>query len=636
MMRLLLLAGLVMVAMLALPACGDGDDEAPASEAEVTRAEEVATPTETAMEEPAPAETMEEEADQCAGPTPENHEDVPRNCTLIILLWAGVEGRNPDWGSFNNQVPGQVGGFHTGPLQTMAEPLIMFNVLTGEHENWLAESWEYNDDLTELTMKLREGIYWQDGMPFTAEDVAFTFNLVRDHQDEMVHTAEIHLMDRAEALDDRTILFVLKQPSPSWWVTTLTSNHGVTEQIFPKHVWEGLDDVLTFPFYDPDKGWPFGTGPYKLAEASAEQKIFIRDDDWWAAKAGFKELPLVQKVVYLPTRDETVRAQLIITNQIDFATFMPVPNTLKVLEENEHVVTWSRRDPPYGYVDWCPMGLMVNNASDHPVAQSANIRHAIYAGINQEQLIDDAERGAGISAFHLITPYDWFQPFEQNLQALYEKHGIDNKAHPERTEQLMTEEGYEKDSEGFWVKDGERIHMNIPVVDFWAHFVPLVVEQLRGLGFEATMDQIPGLSAEFARGEIPFDWTCKGPSGVKHMDPYYMLSLYTSATFRAIGDPPINPWATARFRNAEFDAIVDQMVTLSPDDPETMELFVDAMDIWFRELPDLYMAQLVLRHLANEYYWTGWSTKEENLGFLDPWQLEFKKTLLNLKPTGRE
>ena len=77
----------------------------------------------------------------------------------------------------------------------------MFNVLTGEHENWLAETWEYNDDFTEITMKLREGITWQDGMPFTAEDVAFTFNLVRDHQDEMVHTAEIHLMDRAEALD---------------------------------------------------------------------------------------------------------------------------------------------------------------------------------------------------------------------------------------------------------------------------------------------------------------------------------------------------------------------------------------------------------------------------------------------------
>ena len=60
---------------------------------------------------------------------------------------------------------------------------------------------------------------------------------------------------------------------------------------------------------------------------------------------------------------------------------------------------------------------------------------------------------------------------------------------------------------------------------------------------------------------------------------------------------------------------------------------MDAMDIYFRELPDIYIAQLVLRHMGNERYWEGWSTKEHNIRFLDPWQNEFMKTILSLKPT---
>src|SRR5207302_5692682 len=103
---------------------------------------------------------------------------VPRNQTFIAIQ-GGANGANPDFGNFNvRTVGGSVNGWHSGALQTMAEPLIMFNVLTGEYENWLAESWQYNPDFTEVTVKLRKGIEWSDGTPFTSNDVAFTFNVV--------------------------------------------------------------------------------------------------------------------------------------------------------------------------------------------------------------------------------------------------------------------------------------------------------------------------------------------------------------------------------------------------------------------------------------------------------------------------
>jgi hypothetical protein len=78
---------------------------------------------------------------------------------------------------------------------------------------------------------------------------------------------------------------------------------------------------------------------------------------------------------------------------------------------------------------------------------------------------------------------------------------------------------------------------------------------------------------------------------------------------------------------------VTQMSTLAPTDPKTKELFTEAMDIWFEEMPDIYISQLIIRHLGNEEYWTGWSLKDDNYGFLHPWQQEFLKTMFNLEPT---
>ncbi len=80
-------------------------------------------------------------------------------------------------------------------------------------------------------MTLRDGIEWSDGEPFTAEDVAFTFNSVRDHQKEATNAAEINFLKEAQVVDPKTVKFVLNEANPRWWATTLTSNHGVVEMM---------------------------------------------------------------------------------------------------------------------------------------------------------------------------------------------------------------------------------------------------------------------------------------------------------------------------------------------------------------------------------------------------------------------
>ncbi|MBV9359587.1 MAG: hypothetical protein JO023_29100, partial [Chloroflexi bacterium] len=71
--------------------------------------------------------------------------DVPRNKTFIAMQSSTNNGQNPVYNNFNIRTSGgAVDGWHSGALQTMSEPLIMFDVLTGDYENWLAENWTYN------------------------------------------------------------------------------------------------------------------------------------------------------------------------------------------------------------------------------------------------------------------------------------------------------------------------------------------------------------------------------------------------------------------------------------------------------------------------------------------------------------
>jgi peptide/nickel transport system substrate-binding protein len=574
-------------------------------------------------------ETVVVEATPVPEPTlkPGELKEVPRNRTLIIM-----NGGKP-YTVYDNQnpyIPGQDAGFHMGTLPACCEPLIMFNVLTGEAENWLAEEWEYNDDFTEITMALRKGVEWNDGTPFTANDVAFTFNLCRDNAASMVHLADLpEFLEEAQVVDDHTVKFVLKKANPAFWATTLTTNHGI--HVLPEHIWAD-QDPMTFTNHDIEKGWPVFTGPYRMVAASPEQKVYDLRDDWWAVEQGFKRKPKVERIIYLPQEEESKAALAIITNQIDMSPIVTVPTLKSIFAQNPKVISFTGHDPPYGYLDWCPIEMNVNCST--PPYDDKDIRWALSYAIDREKLVELAEGGAGVVAYHQFTPYKWFEPFDEALQPLYDQYQYDSAAHPDKVDEIMTGKGYSKDEEGFWVgPDGNRFEMNIHVPGWLRSYGPPLATQLRDAGFDATFDLSPGLGDLTQTGEHTPSFNCKGPSGVLGMDPYFMLAIYTSQYFRPTGEPAPIWWALSRWQNEEYDALVEQIAPLQADDPKAMELFVEAMEIWLSEMPDVYVAQLIIRYPMNTTYWVGWPSSAAPYGFPHSWQWELLKTFINLEPT---
>ncbi|MCE7988422.1 MAG: ABC transporter substrate-binding protein [Caldilinea sp. CFX5] len=553
---------------------------------------------------------------------------VPRARTLIVM--AGPANQYTQFNNHNPFSPDAYDAFHVGTLPAMVEPLIMFNVLTGEHENWLAERWEYNDDFTAITLKLRAGIKWDDGEPFTADDVVYSFNMMRDNAAGMVHLADLPaFLQEAVKVDDLTVRLLLKRPNPAFWATTLTTNHSPV--IVPKHIWADKNP-LEFTNFDLAAGLPVGSGPFKLVAASPQQKVYDRRTDWWAVATGFKPLPNVERIIYLPQQEESQAAQMMITNQLDMGPIMQVPTLKAVLAQNPKITMFTGQAAPYGYLDWCPTELNLN-ASEPPYDDKA-IRWALNYAIDRAKLVGLAEAGAGVPALHPFVPYPWFQPFAAALQEIFAKYEYDTAAHLDKVDAIMTGKGYTKNADGLWADSrGATFAINIYIPDWLRPYGPPLIQQLRDAGFDATFDTSPGLASAVQTGEQRAALVCKGPSGVRGMDPYFMLSIYMAQYFRPTGEPAANWWATSRWQNAEYDALVEQLALLRPADPQTMTLFKQAMNIWVSELPDIFVAQLIIRYPMNTTYWTNWPTQDNVYGFPHSWQHDFMLTFINLQPT---
>jgi peptide/nickel transport system substrate-binding protein len=187
--------------------------------------------------------------------------DVPRKETLIL---ENPEGTIKNAGWFNIWAV-NAGGRSTGLQQLAMDTLWYIDPDHGLDSAWdnslAAEPPIYNADFTEMTVKLRPGIFWSDGVEFTADDVLFTVNTHLNTKG-LERSALVQLnVDNVSAPDKNTVVFKLKKPN-SRFHTIFTVRWNAL-WIMPKHVFEGKDP-LKF-----DNNPPVVLGAYTLHVAKA-------------------------------------------------------------------------------------------------------------------------------------------------------------------------------------------------------------------------------------------------------------------------------------------------------------------------------------------------------------------------------
>jgi peptide/nickel transport system substrate-binding protein len=277
---------------------------------------------------------------------------------------------------------------------------------------WLATDWQVSEDGLTWTFALRQGVTWQDGAPFTAEDVAFTYEYFKAKTAEgMVKwgwpvdkIASVAVSD-----DGRSVVFVTDGPRA-----------GVLGDLFgslpinPKHIWEGVDD----PLQKLDEEAVIGTGMFRLREYSKDEGRYVYE----ANPDFFLGAPSVDELIFVKVQDA---ALALLANELDEAGFSG-----KEIVAVQQVEGQQGLEIAEGPSDWV-LKLYINT-SRAPLDDKA-VRQALAYAIDRQAIVDKAEMGGAIVASTgILSPGTyWHNPnlptydyAPETAQALLDQAGI--------------------------------------------------------------------------------------------------------------------------------------------------------------------------------------------------------------------
>jgi len=551
---------------------------------------------------------------------------VPRNRTLITQGW-----------DLYNQVPSPANlSPYNGVLlhqrnvlhYTVNEPLFFTNHVTNQLIPWQAEKLDVSADFRDVTITLRPGVRWADGAPFTSADVIFTLETLKANAPAMVMSGPIkEWVESASAPDARTVKIRLTKPGPRWASDTLATGQTTRFIVLPKHVWEG-QDVKTFGFYDPAKGWPLGTGPYKVVRSDSNAIIFDRVEKWWAVDSGLvPALPAPERVIYRPATVEAL-PQLFSANEIDMGRALHVGALEAAMKRNPNLISWNKSGPVWGATAGCTHRLVFNNQSA-PFDQ-APARQAIAAVIDREQIVNLSWEGSAPAVMAPFASYDGVRVYTKQLDG--EIAAAVGKPEAARAERILTQAGFKKVGGKWQLPNGQpwQVTINTQQAD---PIGPVITRQLEAIGIDAVFR--PMQDAPY------FDSLAAGTYNAAVFvhcgslyDPWQTLEHFHSKYAPDAGARAANLRAITRYRNPELDALLDKMEARQPsaNDPEYMALVRAAVAIVLREAPQVSLTEEMHPITYNTTYWTGWPTAADP--YVAPFQAweGFALVIHRLKP----
>lgn len=311
----------------------------------------------------------------------------------------------------------------------------------------LADEIKVSEDGYLWEVKIREDVYFSDGEKLTAEDVAFTYNTLRD----TCSVVDFTMLDQAEAKDETTVVFQMNQPYSIWPYTMASVG------IIPQHA------------YGADYGEsPIGSGRYLMKQWDRGQQIIFE-----ANPAYYGEEPQMKKVTILFMEEDAAYAS-VLSGQADLAyTSASYVDTPASEETQENPQIPSYRLLSAETIDNRGFNLPVLGNS---VTSDIAIRRAINLGIDREKMILHVLNGYGSPAYSVCDKMPWYQELSQIA------------CNKEEAEQILEEAGWIKGEDEIREKDGIRAEFKLfyPAGDSIRQALAAdTANQLREIGIEA-------------------------------------------------------------------------------------------------------------------------------------------------------
>ena len=309
-----------------------------------------------------------------------------------------------------------------GPFRPSHEYLLGLDRVDGHQIPLLATEWKAENNFQSWRFKLREGITFHDGSPFSAKDVAFTWGLIAGETSVATSAKFMRLLIDSEAsfeiVDDHE--FVLRTARPAVNLTYYWSD-DIDMQIESKTYWDKVGGEAGY------SASPVGTGPYRFLEFTEGVGIvYERLEEHWRKTAPFPEV----EIFYTP--EDVTRVAQLLAGEVHVAT---IPRGLKsqVTAKGKKII---RATLPSFQVLAAVGGqyLEGNRQPDDPLT-NPKVRQALNMSVNREEINQEIFGGAGeVMPIHSFSPYLSGDAYDPS----WEPYPYD----PERAKELLVEAGY--------------------------------------------------------------------------------------------------------------------------------------------------------------------------------------------------
>jgi len=457
----------------------------------------------------------------------------------------------------------------SGATHTASE--LMFNGLVSyvpgqDPQPELAESWEVEEGGALYRFRLRRGVVWHDGEPFTASDVVFTFEKLLFKFHSRTAASVGAAIESITAPDDATVEFRFSEP-----YAPLLRQLDVTEApILPEHVY-GKGD----PLENPANNQPVGTGPFKLEEYRPDTEIrLVANPDYFE-----KGLPRLDTVVMRIIPDPANQVVALESGEVDWLFGVPGPDLTRLRGSGDFGFLRTTVNPGGSN---CVMTVSFN--LERPMFQDVRVRRALAMALDREQFVDRVLFGQGkVAAAPISSGIPGASAPGLAGMPVFDRAGA---------ERLLDEAGWRRDGDGVrraegvaGVEDGTRLSFDFLHFPNFAGYGQLLKAQLAAVGADVTLVPLePPVFAETVFSARDFDTNiisyCNGADpeiGVKRM--------YVSST---IGPVPFSN--SSAYRNGEVDRLFDE-ARATLDEGQRSEIYRRIQELLVQDLPYVWLVE---------------------------------------------